>query len=200
MATNRKEIQNHYILRELDLTRSHLRMADQLSNSMTQASQMYSKGAQRLYKRQQMIRASTQNLKQASYDVSKQILERASTFRETTRTVKMRGKQLSMKIAEKGNQIGSVLIQLNRRSWAAFRTMQVYFKFISGYPRMVYIPVLLLTCTAYGFHSVKRSTIPRQIISPSAEETSLTDLASLKNWVIANSVSAVTDILAGPEV
>lgn len=32
------------------------------------------------------------------------------------------------------------------------------------------------------------------------EETSLTDLASLKNWVIANSVSAVTDILAGPEV
>ena len=112
----------------------------------------------------------------------------------------MRGKQLSLKIVEKGDQIGSVLIQLNRKSWAAFRTMQVYFKFVSGYPRMVFIPMLLLTCTAYGLHSVKRSTIPRQIISPSVEETSLTDLASLKNWVIANSVSAVTDILAGPEV
>ena len=78
--------------------------------------------------------------------------------------------------------------------------MQFYFKFVSGYPRMVYIPMLLLTCTAYGLHSVKRSTIPRQVISPSLEDASLTDLASLKNWVITNSVSAISDVLAGPEV
>ena len=38
-----------------------------------------------------------------------------------------------------------------------FKTLCHY---ISGYPKIIYIPLLLLTSAAYGFYSLNRTSIP----------------------------------------
>lgn len=41
-----------------------------------------------------------------------------------------------------------------------FRNLNIIAKHIGGYPRIIYVPFLILSSAAYGFHSVKKTRSP----------------------------------------
>ena len=40
------------------------------------------------------------------------------------------------------------------------RSLKLFTQYISGYPKIVYVPFLLASSAAYGFHSVKKTNRP----------------------------------------
>jgi hypothetical protein len=45
-------------------------------------------------------------------------------------------------------------------SLSLLRNLKIYTQAAAGYPRAIYIPFLLLSSAAYGFHSVKKTSRP----------------------------------------
>lgn len=81
-----------------------------------------------------------------------------------------------------------------------FRNLNVIASHISGYPKIIYVPFLILTSAAYGFHSVKKTKSPHLTPDLAAQETPLNDLSAFKKWVVTSTIENITDVIASKEV
>lgn len=53
------------------------------------------------------------------------------------------------------------------------RNLNIIAKHVSGYPKVIYVPFLVLTSAAYGFHSVKKTKSPTLALEQPIKENPL---------------------------
>lgn len=86
-------------------------------------------------------------------------------------------------------------------STAGGHALMMYTKFkivyahLASYPKIFYLPLMLFACGVYGYHSVKKSSVPYDPQSQaSSVENPFADLQSFKKWLTAGMVSLVGEI------
>ena len=90
------------------------------------------------------------------------------------------------------------------------RKFKILVQHVSSYPKVTLIPLLFFACGAYGFHSVKKTSIPPPIqnVASQYEECKeseeitnpLQDFQSFKKWVKAGVRSLAEEIVASKDV
>ncbi len=89
--------------------------------------------------------------------------------------------------------------------------LNLYMNHLASYPKVIYLPMVLFACGAYGYHSVKKSTEPNlsEITRTSGATTDdgeqvaenpFTDYQSFKKWVKSGVKSIITEIVACSDV
>jgi hypothetical protein len=71
---------------------------------------------------------------------------------------------------------------------------------IAGYPKIIYVPFLIVTSTAYGLLSVKKTKSPLLTPEMASNESPLTDINAFERWVVTSAIENITDIVASKDV
>lgn len=61
-------------------------------------------------------------------------------------------------------------------------------RYISGYPKIVYVPLIVLSSAAYGFHSVKKTKSPHLTPDLAVQDSPLSSFDTFKKWVVSSAV------------
>lgn len=80
------------------------------------------------------------------------------------------------------------------------RNLNTITRYICGYPKIVYVPLLILSSAAYGFHSVKKTKSPHLTPDLAAQESPLANFDTFKKWVVSSAVEQISEVVASKEV
>lgn len=85
-------------------------------------------------------------------------------------------------------------------AYRLIRNLKTFAQHVSGYPKILYVPFLLFTSAAYGFNSVKKTSVPYQESLSAQQSSEVNDYQSLKKWIVTTTKEAVIDVVASKEV
>lgn len=111
-----------------------------------------------------------------------------------------RAQALTQHFVNRSNQAAIVTANVGGRALYALRNIKTFIQHMSGYPKIVFLPFLLLSSAAYGYHSVKSTSIQYQEEARMSDENPINDFKSLKKWITTTATSAVVDVVASKEV
>jgi hypothetical protein len=71
---------------------------------------------------------------------------------------------------------------------------------VAGYPKIIYVPFLIISSTVYGFYSVKKTRSPFLTPELAVNESPLSDVEAFKTWIVTSAIENITDIIASKDV
>lgn len=113
--------------------------------------------------------------------------------------IMMHTRELAKHILSRSNQTVAVVSSASSSVCAVFNKFKIFVQHLSSYPRITYLPMLFFACGAYGFNSVESSAQPTQPLQ-TFEEKPISDMVSLKRWLLEGLVSEVIEVVGSNEV
>eukprot|EP00347_Sterkiella_histriomuscorum_P007747 403347710 len=153
-------------------------------------------------KRKMMLASSFQNLRAVSYGLSDSLRERSYSFdlNQQKKLLKKRSTMIAQGIYESATLAQQSVQFVGQKATALHRNLNILSRYICGYPKIVYVPFLILSSAAYGFHSVKKTKSPHLTPDLAAQESPLTDFPTFKKWVASSAVEQIIEVVANKDV
>jgi hypothetical protein len=89
---------------------------------------------------------------------------------------------------------------MQKQASRLYLNLNTVIRHIAGYPKIIYVPFLIVTSTAYGLLSVKKTKSPLLTPEMASNESPLTDINAFERWVVTSAIENITDIVASKDV
>ena len=95
----------------------------------------------------------------------------------------------------------NVVSNVGGSAYLSYVKFKIFFQHLASYPKFVYVPLMFFACGVYGFHSVKKTSVPYSAPEVSnAIENPIENFDSFNRWVTDGISSLISEIVGSKHV
>lgn len=144
--------------------------------------------------------SSFQKLNAISNGISSSIFKSSDNLGQKKRVIQQRTSQMLHNLNERAQQAKVNARFIGNQANRLYLNLNTAIRHIAGYPKIIYIPFLLISSTVYGFYSVKKTKSPLLTPDLAQNQSPLSDVDTFKTWVVTSAIENITDIVASKDV
>ncbi|CDW77440.1 UNKNOWN [Stylonychia lemnae] len=144
--------------------------------------------------------SSFQKLNAISNGISSSIFQSTSNLGNQRRVIQQRTSKLVSDLNERAQQAKENARSMRNKASRLYLKFNSVVRHIAGYPKIIYVPLVIASSAAYGYHSVKKTKSPHLTAELAQNESPLSNIDTFQRWVVTSAIENITDIVASKDV